>query len=170
MRARDLVRDRPRVRAGAQAPVPHDLNRRISGHRSDPVRDSALSRRAARQFSQGLAQGQAHAGKSLRRRRSQAVDLRLSPRRHRGLSRSRRENHQGAGRHRMPPDHELPQQRRDSRRGQRRVRALIQAQDGLQPPYIAIQPAPGRKSAGRATARKSQCAKSSRAMTRRVTR
>ena len=48
VRARNLVRDQQRVRADLKRSLPDDPDRRISGHRSDPVRDSSLFGRTAR--------------------------------------------------------------------------------------------------------------------------
>ena len=88
--------------------VPDDPDRRISGHRSDPVRNSSLPGRTAPSDCGGMARSQIRARQTVRRRRSKTIDLCFSPRRYRGLFGSRRKNHHGAGRHRVPADHQLP--------------------------------------------------------------
>ena len=61
-----------------------DLRRRVSGHRSAAGGDPAVAR-GERSWRGRLAKGHARAGQAVPRRRSEAVDLPVPPRRHRDL-------------------------------------------------------------------------------------
>ena len=94
-RARDLLRDHPHVRRALPGALPAHPRRRVPGHRPDPGRDPLLPDRR-RHRGDGLAQARAAAGSALRRRRPEAVDLPLPPRRHRDLRRRARPHREAA--------------------------------------------------------------------------
>ena len=82
--ARDLVRDRAAVRAELQHRYQPHLRRRIPGHRSAAGGDPAAAR-GRRSRGIRLASRAAAARQAVYRRRSEAIDLSLPPRRRRAL-------------------------------------------------------------------------------------
>ena len=143
IRARDLVRD---DRAGARrvpAAVPLPAGRRVPGHRSAAGGAAAATRRR-RVAERGDHRSVRHpgaAGRALHRRRPEAVDLPVPPRRRRRLSPHLR----GAHRRRGPPGaaaHVLPQRPGNPARRQRRVQPAHdrRCRRSLQAEYVELQP------------------------------
>ena len=113
-----------KVRAAAARPLPAPAARRVPGHRPDPDRARGAHRGRARHAGRRPARGTSSpcvTGSAVLRRRPEAVDLPVPPRRHRAVPR-RPGDHFGARRRSRRADDELPHRRADHRVGQPRLR------------------------------------------------
>ena len=107
LRARKLLRENDGDQGGRAAPLPLDHGRRVPGH--EPAPDGA-DRPALRRAAEG----------AVLRRRRVPVDLRVPPRRRRGVPRPARRGAAGAA-----ADPQLPLPARGARGGQRAVRRRV---------------------------------------------
>ncbi len=121
LRARDLLVDHAPGPPGVSVALHASLRRRIPGHGSAAGRNPAASG-SGRSCRTRLAPHHPGARQAVSRRRSQAGDLPLPPRRRRDVSRGLRPARIARGEARLPA-HELPRDPRDPARRERRVRA-----------------------------------------------
>ena len=149
--ARDLVRDDPRSAHYFQRPLRRDPDRRVPGHRPDPGRDRDVPRER-RPGRRRLARARASARQALRRRRSEAVDLPLPPRRHRHLRRGQARDARG----RRPRRSSRTSARSPGDRlGERGLRPRCSIErPGLQPANVPLEPSAPRSSATTADRRR----------------
>ena len=143
--ARDLLRDDADVRAALQAQLPAAAARRVPGHRPDPDRARRADRRRRERRRRRLARRRGPAGLAVRRRRPEAVDLPVPPRRHRARTSTRSER---IGEHASASTTNFRTVRADPRLGQRGLRAADHSTSTDAPAALRALDAPPRPAAG----------------------